>query len=470
MRRFLSTAILILVSAFSVRAQCVTIQDTLLTLQGYAGSASVSGSTVTRLSGQSFNSLSATFQIVIGATSFPIASITNGNVLQVTGSPASGTQSWSYTVPLGAGSTITLALGYSPLPIVQSVATVTVGSASPNVTTCLQPGSYTAAYNVVAPNGGSLSYPRYWNVPAGGPYTIATYGSSPGVETPTAPNPSFTVSLNQLAPLGPAYNVLQMNSAGTGALWGPVSLYALPNPLMASGTSFPSTPVTGQLFLGTNPTECSPSHPGEPSPCGPSGIFSYFNGGWNQLSGSNGGAYSYANHSNSGYNTLYFPPLNSQQSFQFSLTPLPAMFGGSVPSGQPIGFYIQDASDPNNTAGLTISVHADGGNSESAFEVENVGTGVGPTSIFIGENNTSAGANLSVTRIDFGFGVQPGTHYAAASVLRTDSTNTVGGFQQPLYTPNDNDNCTPGRFANDANYHYVCTATNTWKRVALSSF
>jgi hypothetical protein len=30
--------------------------------------------------------------------------------------------------------------------------------------------------------------------------------------------------------------------------------------------------------------------------------------------------------------------------------------------------------------------------------------------------------------------------------------------------------CTQGDFTDDANYHYVCVAANTWKRVALSSF
>jgi len=28
----------------------------------------------------------------------------------------------------------------------------------------------------------------------------------------------------------------------------------------------------------------------------------------------------------------------------------------------------------------------------------------------------------------------------------------------------------PGQWAADANYHYVCTATNTWKRTALSTW
>jgi hypothetical protein len=40
-----------------------------------------------------------------------------------------------------------------------------------------------------------------------------------------------------------------------------------------------------------------------------------------------------------------------------------------------------------------------------------------------------------------------------------------------LHTPaSSSEPCTTGQIADDANHHYVCTATNTWKRVALSSF
>jgi hypothetical protein len=30
--------------------------------------------------------------------------------------------------------------------------------------------------------------------------------------------------------------------------------------------------------------------------------------------------------------------------------------------------------------------------------------------------------------------------------------------------------CTAGQFEDDATYHYVCTATNTWKRITLVAF
>lgn len=45
------------------------------------------------------------------------------------------------------------------------------------------------------------------------------------------------------------------------------------------------------------------------------------------------------------------------------------------------------------------------------------------------------------------------------------------GFQETLTTPaSSSAECTAGQFTDDANYHYVCTATNTWKRAALSTF
>jgi hypothetical protein len=46
-----------------------------------------------------------------------------------------------------------------------------------------------------------------------------------------------------------------------------------------------------------------------------------------------------------------------------------------------------------------------------------------------------------------------------------------GMYQETLTTPaSSSAACTTGQFTDDANFHYVCVATNTWKRVALSSF
>jgi hypothetical protein len=44
-------------------------------------------------------------------------------------------------------------------------------------------------------------------------------------------------------------------------------------------------------------------------------------------------------------------------------------------------------------------------------------------------------------------------------------------FQETLTTPaSSSAACTAGQFTDDASFHYVCTATNTWKRAALSTF
>lgn len=51
------------------------------------------------------------------------------------------------------------------------------------------------------------------------------------------------------------------------------------------------------------------------------------------------------------------------------------------------------------------------------------------------------------------------------------STSTVAGFNEVLYTPASSAaTCNAGDFWDDANYHYVCTAANTIKRVALVAF
>jgi hypothetical protein len=64
--------------------------------------------------------------------------------------------------------------------------------------------------------------------------------------------------------------------------------------------------------------------------------------------------------------------------------------------------------------------------------------------------NTSTGGNLQIN--------ETGVH-------------TTGSFQVNLATPaSSSAPCTAGQIGADANYIYVCVATNKWKRSALSSF
>lgn len=47
----------------------------------------------------------------------------------------------------------------------------------------------------------------------------------------------------------------------------------------------------------------------------------------------------------------------------------------------------------------------------------------------------------------------------------------ANNYRENLFTPaSSNSSCTAGQFADDANYHYVCVANNTWKRAPLSSW
>lgn len=49
--------------------------------------------------------------------------------------------------------------------------------------------------------------------------------------------------------------------------------------------------------------------------------------------------------------------------------------------------------------------------------------------------------------------------------------NSSGTFYETLQTPTTSSAiCTTGQFADDRNYHYVCTQTNHWRRVALTDF
>jgi hypothetical protein len=70
-------------------------------------------------------------------------------------------------------------------------------------------------------------------------------------------------------------------------------------------------------------------------------------------------------------------------------------------------------------------------------------------------------------------GLGPG--FGAASVPKSTvevrGTLTAATAVVALHTPaSSHEACTPGQFADDANYHYVCVAANTWKRVALTAF
>ncbi|CAI3953021.1 unnamed protein product [Commensalibacter communis] len=61
--------------------------------------------------------------------------------------------------------------------------------------------------------------------------------------------------------------------------------------------------------------------------------------------------------------------------------------------------------------------------------------------------------------------------YIATKTLEANDHITSTKFIGTLLTPTSSSApCTMGEFKDDTNYHYVCVATNKWKRVALSDF
>jgi hypothetical protein len=55
--------------------------------------------------------------------------------------------------------------------------------------------------------------------------------------------------------------------------------------------------------------------------------------------------------------------------------------------------------------------------------------------------------------------------------VNANGVYTTGGFHVNLATPaSSSAPCTAGQIGADAKYVYVCVATNSWKRSALSSF
>jgi hypothetical protein len=58
-----------------------------------------------------------------------------------------------------------------------------------------------------------------------------------------------------------------------------------------------------------------------------------------------------------------------------------------------------------------------------------------------------------------------------ANTISTTGNVTVGGTAgSPLKTKASGDTGTAGQITWDADYIYVCVATNTWKRAALAGF
>jgi hypothetical protein len=89
-------------------------------------------------------------------------------------------------------------------------------------------------------------------------------------------------------------------------------------------------------------------------------------------------------------------------------------------------------------------------------------------------NDVAVGWNANVASgvsyaVDLGGGINTQSYTVAFDGF--SFLNSSGMFTEALTTPSSSSApCIAGQFTDDANYHYVCVAANTWKRAALSSF
>jgi hypothetical protein len=95
-------------------------------------------------------------------------------------------------------------------------------------------------------------------------------------------------------------------------------------------------------------------------------------------------------------------------------------------------------------------------------------------SVFIGPcatTGTNSDSGTPLTNVVAINGIATGSNQMVLGNSATTNTFLFGVVNQPLHTPaSSSEACTSGDHADDASFHYVCTATNTWKRVALNSF
>ncbi|MGH9596883.1 MAG: hypothetical protein ACRD3K_08815, partial [Edaphobacter sp.] len=87
----------------------------------------------------------------------------------------------------------------------------------------------------------------------------------------------------------------------------------------------------------------------------------------------------------------------------------------------------------------------------------------------VGGNMFGVNADSSVTT--FNYVLDNGSGQIQPLSISTVGNVAAAKYHETLTTPaSSSAACSAGDFADDANFHYVCTAANTWKRVALSTF
>lgn len=134
---------------------------------------------------------------------------------------------------------------------------------------------------------------------------------------------------------------------------------------------------------------------------------------------------------------------------QFSVRPL--ISRNNSPADDVVGVVVSNDS-PNASSGTEALYvgHNSGFGTSKEWGTAGLGTDANGDNAFYGTGYYGVGVHFC----------RPG---ACAHI-------TQGPIASPLITHANNDVCDQGVIAWDVNYIYVCTASNTWKRAALSAF
>ena len=251
-------------------------------------------------------------------------------------------------------------------------------------------------------------------------------------------------------PLGIDCTALRVAVAGSGATQG---IY-----LEGSTTSAPTT-IWGIRTAGSNLASTAGIEEDSGSPVG----IGLNNGGY----GSKAVGSSTVNHAIAGIQDLSNSPV------AYFIGGTHTLSGIRESSNSPAGIVLAGSYTIAQLAGTGFTFDPSGGLALS---------GVGAPNLLIAPAAGGAGTvnKIGIYGAAYGWGVSAGSLDAvvpsnAAHSFYVGSTKTAAigpnGFRGVLATPaSSSAACTAGDFLDDANFHYVCVATNTWKRIALNAF
>lgn len=205
-------------------------------------------------------------------------------------------------------------------------------------------------------------------------------------------------------------------------------------------------------------------------------------GHWSFVANNNLDAITAQSSNAAGYGSIAF--LDSTKSRQLSMgygNPSASFSPGAayINSVGTLSFYATSANGDalfiqnNSNNGYSSVVFRDNtGVAQGTMGYANSGSNSGfvPGSVYI--NTKLAGTSLKLCAYSVcPLTVNTNNSVSLSAPLVSSSTFQAAGFAETLFTPASSTSpCSTGQFTNDANYHYVCTAPNVWKRVALSAF